>query len=585
MKNLLLLISLTFFSLLLCTIDSNMSDGTLSSEQDGQIAGILLGEGGGTYTEDVNVKLLTKRLSTGIVDSLADTYFANSGKFLFDNLNEGDYAIQVERNDTVIGEYNDFYLAKGEEKNIVINIYIIQINIEKLIIDNSVTISITNIFLGDGKTVVDSSGNYIISTIDKDTQNISLEVINDNVVDTMNLLLINNGDGTFTFINTEDNSIINIDNGSNTNPQFITNSTTVLDSAKVNYQYLDTLKAKDDDGDTLTFSFIDSVSGMNLTDSILSWTPLSADTGIQNIKVLLADGQNGYDTLTWDITVKPNNIIIDTNILLYSKKVDSLWQIFSNNAAFTNEIALTNDSVSCSQPRWSPDKNMITYSRQNSSGRWDVAVMNSDGSNQKQITNTGANQATMPSWRYDSQRILYVAGASTTEQVVRSININGSNDITLFNNLDDKDLYPVESPKDSNLIAYSYDTGNWAYSRTTRIRNLSTGVDTTIFSRDNYGEYYLKYNNDGQYLLWFSKNNNGDEYIDVLNMDDGSHHVIASKPAAASMTIFGDIDSENNIWYTVSDGANASLIKTSIEAILHDTIFTGIMEINMLDVR
>lgn len=570
---------------LFCTMNSDITDGGSEHPEDGQIAGILLGEGGNTYTEDVNVKLLTKGQGSGIVDSLIDTYFANSGKFLFENIVEGDYAIQVERNDTIIGEYSDFHLAKGEEKNIVINIYIVQINIENLIIDNSVTVSITNIFLGDGKSEVDSSGNYVISTIDKDTQNIALEVKNGDITDTLNLLLINNGDGTFTFIDTEDNSIINIDDGKNNDPEFITNSASVLDTTEANSKYIDTLKAKDIDGDTISFSFIDSVSGMKLSDSIISWTPLLSDTGTHSIKIILTDGNNGYDTLAWSLTVIPPKVVTDSNTLIYCKKVDSLWQIYSNNSSFTNETALTNDSVSCSQPRWSPNGKMITYTRQNSSGRWDIAVMNSDGTNQKQITNTGSDQGTMPSWRFDSQRILYVAGASTTEQIIRSVDINGNNDIILFNNLDDKDLYPVESPRDTNLIAYSYDTGNWAYSRTTRIRDLSTGLDTTIFSRDNYGEYYLKFSNDGQYLLWFSKNNSGDEYIDVLNMDNGNHHTITSKPAASSMTIFGDIDSENNIWYTVSEGVIVFLIKTNIEAISHDTIYTDTMDINMLDVK
>ncbi|MBF0431402.1 MAG: cadherin-like beta sandwich domain-containing protein [Fibrobacteria bacterium] len=71
--------------------------------------------------------------------------------------------------------------------------------------------------------------------------------------------------------------------------------------------YLDTLRAQDPDGNTFTYSFIDSVKGMKLTDSILSWTPGINDTGTHTITILLTDTRGGTATLSWTVFVGPSN--------------------------------------------------------------------------------------------------------------------------------------------------------------------------------------------------------------------------------------------------------------------------------------
>lgn len=88
----------------------------------------------------------------------------------------------------------------------------------------------------------------------------------------------------------------------NNAPVFITTADSMTDSMYVGVSYDDTLKASDADGDALIFSFIDSVAGMSLIDSVFSWTPTDNDTGQHTVTVKVSDGKGGTDTLTWTIT-------------------------------------------------------------------------------------------------------------------------------------------------------------------------------------------------------------------------------------------------------------------------------------------
>lgn len=74
-------------------------------------------------------------------------------------------------------------------------------------------------------------------------------------------------------------------------------------NAVVGKEYRDTLYASDPDGDSLRFSFIDSITAMQLSGTIISLTPSSQDTGVHSIAVMVWDGRGGKDTLSWILTI------------------------------------------------------------------------------------------------------------------------------------------------------------------------------------------------------------------------------------------------------------------------------------------
>lgn len=90
-------------------------------------------------------------------------------------------------------------------------------------------------------------------------------------------------------------------------PEFITVSADMLSSIKVDSLYVDTVHATDADGDQITYSFIESASGMQIQDSIIIWTPTGEDVGNKSISILVRDIYGSSDTLTWNIDVEPNS--------------------------------------------------------------------------------------------------------------------------------------------------------------------------------------------------------------------------------------------------------------------------------------
>ena len=91
---------------------------------------------------------------------------------------------------------------------------------------------------------------------------------------------------------------------SNRAPSFSWAGIAPEDTASSGSVYTDTLHATDGNGDALVFSFIDSISGMSLIDSIISWTPSKTDVGMEDtVRVRVSDNRGKYDTLSRPIRV------------------------------------------------------------------------------------------------------------------------------------------------------------------------------------------------------------------------------------------------------------------------------------------
>ena len=63
-------------------------------------------------------------------------------------------------------------------------------------------------------------------------------------------------------------------------------------------------------------------------------------------------------------------------------------EIYVMNANGTNIRRLTNNNVSDSYPRWSPDGSFISFTMDLSNQQWEVFIMNVDGTNIRRVTNS-----------------------------------------------------------------------------------------------------------------------------------------------------------------------------------------------------
>ncbi|MBL8026848.1 MAG: formylglycine-generating enzyme family protein [Fibrobacteres bacterium] len=88
----------------------------------------------------------------------------------------------------------------------------------------------------------------------------------------------------------------------NHSPYFLLNAASMNATVKVGQSYQRTLRAADqDEGNRLTFSPWSEF--LLLNDSIISWTPEIADTGIRHAWALVFDQDSAKDSLAWVLTV------------------------------------------------------------------------------------------------------------------------------------------------------------------------------------------------------------------------------------------------------------------------------------------
>lgn len=89
------------------------------------------------------------------------------------------------------------------------------------------------------------------------------------------------------------------------------------------------------------------------------------------------------------------------------------YEVWVMNADGTGLQQLTNDPADdggcmllCSPPSWSPDGTKIAWST-NRSGNYEIWIMNADGTNQTQITDTPGYESHQPYWLPNGQEIVY----------------------------------------------------------------------------------------------------------------------------------------------------------------------------------
>ncbi len=111
-------------------------------------------------------------------------------------------------------------------------------------------------------------------------------------------------------------------------PVFITIPDSMTNTMYVGLPYSDTVQAADVDGDALAFTFIDSLVGMVLADTVFSWTPTVIDTGNRIVSIRASDNLGGYDTLTWTITVIDGSPVITVEPVTKTVKVGNPASFF-----------------------------------------------------------------------------------------------------------------------------------------------------------------------------------------------------------------------------------------------------------------
>ncbi|MEW6215572.1 MAG: hypothetical protein AB1478_10295 [Nitrospirota bacterium] len=129
------------------------------------------------------------------------------------------------------------------------------------------------------------------------------------------------------------------------------------------------------------------------------------------IWIMNADGTNRR-FLT--VGSSPKWSINNKIVFLKREKPKGRYNIWVINRDGTGLIRLTNTPEDEIQPAWFPDGKKIAFTRLSSKGIW---VMNSDGTNQIQLT---TKDGQMPSWSPDGKWIVFITWSDSYIWVVRS---------------------------------------------------------------------------------------------------------------------------------------------------------------------
>lgn len=119
-------------------------------------------------------------------------------------------------------------------------------------------------------------------------------------------------------------------------------------------------------------------------------------------------------------------------IVFTTRRHADTMEIYRYDLQADRQIRLTNiraDGVDNGWPMWSPTGNRIAFDT-NRDGNWNVYVMNTDGSNQIQLTTHEANDF-RPTWSPDGTQIAFISSRSGS-QAIYVMNADGSNQRLLF---------------------------------------------------------------------------------------------------------------------------------------------------------
>ncbi len=170
----------------------------------------------------------------------------------------------------------------------------------------------------------------------------------------------------------------------------------------------------------------------------------STRSGTEHIWVMNRDGTGVPQQLTTVNRAKEPYWSPDGTKIVFSARIPGdQWDIWVMDANGQNQVNLTNDAAHDGRPEWSPDGTKLAF---DSGG--DIYVMNVNGSGRTFLTAGGGNAT----WSPDGERIAFT-GATNGVLDVWVMNADGSNRINLTNSVVAEDGEPAWSP-DGTTIAF-----------------------------------------------------------------------------------------------------------------------------------
>ena len=246
--------------------------------------------------------------------------------------------------------------------------------------------------------------------------------------------------------------------------------------------------------------------------------------------------------------------------------------IYVVNVDGTGLTQLTRDSGFNGSPNWSPDAKQIAFtSNRDSDGKPKIWVMNADGSNQREIANSGITTGSPfynlhPAWSPDGTKILFsqyraCRGNVDAEVAIYVMDADGSNSRLLTNDPNSCGVYssPRWSPDGTKILA----------SFRARPRN-DIGPPTQIIVMNADGSNPINISNRGQYFFNTGQSTFTDAQADwqpLLTPLESAPSIIGF--SAPSYTVYEDA---GKVEITVTRTGNLNDVASCFYVTLTDTM-------------
>ncbi len=202
-------------------------------------------------------------------------------------------------------------------------------------------------------------------------------------------------------------------------------------------------------------------------------------------------------------------------------------EIYVMNGDGTGLMNLTNNPANDIGPVWSPDGQKIMF-LSDRDGNYEIYVMNADGSNPTNLTNSPENEgdAGTPEamdWSPDGEEIVYISGRGDTSGDIYVMNADGSNKTNVTQTPNDRELFPRWTP--DGKIAYGIDYGGDGKNHAIN----PDGTNPTLLAGGVPG-VFLEWAPDGQKILYVDGPTDGRYEIYSTNADGSNRTRLTDSP-------------------------------------------------------
>jgi Tol biopolymer transport system component len=281
---------------------------------------------------------------------------------------------------------------------------------------------------------------------------------------------------------------------------------------------------------TLTLTFTPTVfptlSGSG--GGVIAYTLGDPASGRMQLNIVNLDGSEDRKLISLGFGVNHSDWSPDGQKIAAVRYMDasfSTWSIYVFDADGSNPVRLTTTTgAEDSEPAWSPDGAQILFSRieftSNTELRSDLWLMNADGGDQHIVVADGF----AGKWSPDGKRIIYASNKTGNYEIYTS-NTDGTNEKRLTDTSADE-AYPVWSP-DGKQIVFSASTGVWNTPESVRTFEIyvmnADGSGRRQLTDNTAADGNPRWSPDGS-LLTFTSDRAASEHYDVYVMEaDGTN--------------------------------------------------------------